>query len=192
MRHTNAIRPAVPNEVVATPDERRLRTLPEGPVEWTCKVASEAVLLVMLVLIAVDIVTRSLFNFSFEVSDEVGGYMLVVIAFLSLPACHVHGSFHQVEFVQAQLSPRGRSLSQLIFGLLALAACVLLAWQFIRLEMTSWRFGDVAPTYLATPLWLPRLPMALGMIALCFSLVRTIIAETKRLRLLIAAGGDVA
>ena len=145
MRHTSAIRPAVPNEVVATPDERRLRTLPEGPVEWTCKVASEAALLVMLVLIAVDIVTRSLFNFSFEVSDEVGGYMLVVIAFLSLPACHVHGSFHQVEFVQAQLSPRGRSLSRLIFGLLALAACVLLAWQFIRLEMTSWRFGDVAP-----------------------------------------------
>ena len=192
MRHTSAIRPAVPNEVVATPDERRLRTLPEGPVEWTCKVASEAALLVMLVLIAVDIVTRSLFNFSFEVSDEVGGYMLVVIAFLSLPACHVHGSFHQVEFVQAQLSPRGRSLSRLIFGLLALAACVLLAWQFIRLEMSSWRFGDVAPTYLATPLWLPRLPMALGMIALCFSLVRTIIAETKRLRLLIAAGGDVA
>ena len=38
----------------------------------------------MLVLIAVDIVTRSLFNFSLEVSDEVGGYMLVAIAFLSL------------------------------------------------------------------------------------------------------------
>ena len=97
--------------------------------------------------------------------------MLVVICFLSLSACHVNGSFHQVEFVQARLSPRVRSLSQLIFGVLSLAACLLLAWQFIRLEMSSWRFGDVAPTYLATPLWLPRLPMALGMIALCFSLV---------------------
>ena len=38
-----------------------------------------AALVVMLVLIAVDIVTRWVFNFSFEVSDEVGGYMLVVI-----------------------------------------------------------------------------------------------------------------
>ncbi len=57
---------------------RRLRALPEGPVEWTCKVLSEAALVVMLVLIAVDIVTRWVFNFSFEVSDEVGGYMLVV------------------------------------------------------------------------------------------------------------------
>lgn len=181
------------DEVAATTDARRARTLPEGPVEWTCKVASEAALVVMLVLVAVDIVTRSLLNFSFEISDEVGGYMLVVITFLSLSACHVHGSFHQVEFVQARLSPRARSISQLIFGLLALAASSLLAWQFIRLELSSWRFGDVAPTYLATPLWLPRLPMALGMIALCFSLCRTILAEIRRLRHLNAGGeSDVA
>src|SRR5262245_64895316 len=66
---------------------RGSRALPEGPVEWTCKIASEVALVVMLVLIAIDIVTRSLFNFSLEVSDEVGGYMLVAIAFLSLSAC---------------------------------------------------------------------------------------------------------
>jgi TRAP-type C4-dicarboxylate transport system permease small subunit len=178
------------SEGVDTPDRRRLPTLPEGPVEWSCKVASEAALVVMLVLIAVDIVTRSVFNFSFEVSDEVGGYMLVVICFLSLSPCHVNGSFHQVEFVQAQLSPRARSISQLIFGLLSLAACALLAWQFIRLELSSWRFGDVTPSYLSTPLWLPRLPMALGMVALGFSLMRTIVAEAKRLRHLLGGHGE--
>src|SRR5262245_51600662 len=176
--HTDAMR-----------EERRSRVLPEGPVEWTCKVASEIALVVMLVLVAVDIVTRSLFNFSFEVSDEVGGYMLVVICFLSLSPCQVNGSFHQVEFVQARLSPRARSISQLLFGLLSLAACGLLAWQFIRLEMSSWRFGDVAPSYLATPQWLPRLPMAIGMLALGFSLMRTILAEARRLRRLTAAQG---
>jgi TRAP-type C4-dicarboxylate transport system permease small subunit len=174
------------------PSERRLRALPEGPVEWTCKVASEAALIVMLVLVAVDIVTRSVFNFSFEVSDEVGGYMLVVITFVSLSACHVNGSFHEVEFVQAKLSARGRSLSHLIFGLLSLAACALLAWQYLRLELSSWRFGDVAPTYLATPLWLPRSAMALGMLALCFSLCRTVVAEARRLYALNGGPRDVA
>ena len=172
---------------------RRLRALPEGPVEWTCKVLCEAALIVMLVLIAVDIVSRWAFNFSFEVSDEVGGYMLVVITFLSLSACHVNGSFHEVEFVQARLGPRARSFSQLIFGLLCLLACGLLAWQFARFEMSSWRYGDVAPSYLATPLWLPRLAMVLGMLALCFSLCRTVIVEAKRLRMLLAGGKrDVA
>lgn len=184
----------IPTEAVAAPSERRLRALPEGPVEWTCKLASEAALVVMLVLVAVDIVTRWVFNFSFEVSDEVGGYMLVVICFVSLSACHVNGSFHEVEFVQARLTARGRSISQLVFGLLSLAACGLLAWQFARFELSSWRFGDMAPTYLSTPLWLPRLAMVLGMVALVFSLCRTLMAEAKRLRALITAGSgrDVA
>src|SRR5262245_17230963 len=116
-------------EPTPAPRERRLRALPEGPVEWTCKVASELALLVMLVLVAVDILTRWLFNFSFEISDEVGGYMLVVICFVSLSACHANGSFHEVEFVQARLGPRLRSASQLIFGLLSLVASGVLAWQ---------------------------------------------------------------
>jgi TRAP-type transport system small permease protein len=178
------------DEGAAAPSARRLRALPEGPVEWTCKVASEVALVVMLVLIAIDVVTRWLFNFSFEVSDEVGGYMLVVITFVSLSACHVNGSFHEVEFVQARLTPRGRSLSHLLFGLLSLAACGLLAWQYLRFELSSWRFGDVAPTYLATPLWLPRAAMAIGMLALCFSLCRTIVAEAQRFRSLIGADGN--
>src|SRR5712691_4624390 len=175
------------------PAMRRLCALPEGPVEWICKVLSEAALVVMLVLVAVDIVTRWVFNFSFEVSDEVGGYMLLVITFLSLAACHANGSFHEVEFVPARLAHRARSLSQLIFGLLSLLACGLLAWQFACFEMSSWRYGDVAPSYLATPLWLPRLAMVLGMLALGFSLCRTVIAEAKRLRMLLASGKrDVA
>ena len=185
--------PSDEGAVAPAPAMRRQRALPEGPVEWTCKVLSEAALVVMLVLIAVDIVTRWAFNFSFEASDEVGGYMLVVITFLSLSACHVNGSFHEVEFVQARLTPRARSLSQLIFGLLSLMACGLLAWQFARFEMSSWRYGDVAPSYLATPLWLPRLAMVLGMLALGFSLCRTVLVEAKRLRMLLAGGKrDVA
>jgi TRAP-type C4-dicarboxylate transport system permease small subunit len=180
--------PTEAGAAVQVPSARRSRALPEGPVEWTCKLASEAALVVMLVLVAVDIVTRWVFNFSFEVSDEVGGYMLVVICFVSLSACHVNGSFHEVEFVQARLTARGRSISQLIFGFLSLAACVLLAWQFARFELSSWRFGDMAPTYLSTPLWLPRLAMVLGMLALVFSLCRTLTAEAKRLRALTTAG----
>ena len=50
----------------------------------------------MLVVIGVDILTRSLFNFSFEISDELGGYMLVVIS-LRQPAGMPD---------QRQLSPR--------------------------------------------------------------------------------------
>jgi TRAP-type C4-dicarboxylate transport system permease small subunit len=161
---------------------RPLRAVPEGPVERLCNFACMAALVVMLGVIGVDIITRALLNFSFEISDELGGYMLVVITFVSLPVCQVNDSFHHVEFVQSRLSARGRAISHVIFDLLSLAFAMALLWQLIRFEMSSWRFDDHAPTYLATPLWIPRLAMAVGAAALLFSMARTLAADIARLK----------
>ena len=161
------------------PSAHRLK---DSVVERICRLACVAALIVMLVVIGVDIVTRSLFNFSFEISDELGGYLLVVIAFVSLPVCQIGDSFHRVELVQSRLSPFGRAVSRVIFDLLSLAFCALLLWQLARFEISSFRFGDRAPTYLATPLWIPQAAMVLGAAALCFSMVRTLAADIARLR----------
>jgi TRAP-type C4-dicarboxylate transport system permease small subunit len=90
-------------DVAPSTSARRLRALPEGPVERLCNLVCMAALVVMLVVIGVDIVSRAVFNFSFEISDELGGYMLVVITFISLPVCQVNDTFHHVEFVQSRL-----------------------------------------------------------------------------------------
>ena len=113
------------------PSTRRLK---ESIVERACKLACVAALIVMLVVIGVDILTRSLFNFSFEISDELGGYMLVVITFVSLPVCQINDSFHHVELVQSRLSPFARAVSHVIFDLLSLAFCALLLWQLVEIR----------------------------------------------------------
>jgi TRAP-type C4-dicarboxylate transport system permease small subunit len=154
--------------------------LAETVVERVCRFACVTALVVMLVVIGVDILTRSLLNFSFEISDELGGYLLVVMAFVSLPVCQISGSFHRVELVQSRLSPLWRAVSHVIFDLLSFAFCALLLWQLVRFEMTSFRFADRAPTYLATPLWMPQAVMVLGAAALCFSMLRTLAADIAR------------
>ena len=159
-------------------------------VERFCKLACAAALVVMLTVIGVDILTRSLFNFSFEISDELGGYMLVVITFVSLPVCQVNDSFHHVELIQSRLSPFGRAVSQVVFDALSLAFCVLLLWQLVKFEIFSFEFGDQAPTYLATPLWIPRIAMMIGTLALCFSVVRTLAADVATLRATWRADGS--
>jgi TRAP-type transport system small permease protein len=156
------------------------RAIGEGIVERVCKVICLAALVVMLLVIGLDIVTRSLFNFSFEISDEIGGYMLVVITFISLPVCQANDSFHHVAFVQARLSPRSRAISRVIFDLLSMTFCVLLSWQLIRFEISSWRFDDHAPTYLATPLWIPRIALVVGGAALCVSMARTLLLDVSK------------
>lgn len=158
------------------------RKLEETIVERACKLACVAALIAMLVVIGLDILTRSLLNFSFEISDELGGYLLVVMSFVSLPVCQISDSFHHVELVQSRLSPFGRAVSHVIFDLLSLAFAALLLWQLVRFELSSYWFGDHAPTYLATPLWIPQAVMMLGAAALCFSMVRTLTADVARLR----------
>ena len=158
----------------------------EGPIERACKWASEAALITMLVVIGADIFTRYLFNYSFEIADELGGYMLVVMTFVSLSVCQVNNAFHQVELVQARLTPHWRAMSAAIFDVLAFGLASVLLWHFVRLELTSYRFGERAPSFLETPLWIPRLAMAIGAAALCFSIVRTFLAHVRRFRTLSA------
>jgi TRAP-type C4-dicarboxylate transport system permease small subunit len=156
----------------------------EGPIERVCKWACEAALIIMLLVIGTDILTRYLLNFSFEVADELGGYMLVIMTFVSLSVCQVNNAFHQVELVQGRLGPRGRALSAALFDVLSFGFSALLLWQLVKMELFSYRFGERAPTYLETPLWIPRLAMAIGVAALLLSIVRTFVAHVRRFRAL--------
>ena len=137
--------------------------------EWLCNLT----LVAMLVIITAEAVAR-LFGHSLEMADEVGGYLLVAISFLSLAVCQVSGSFHHLELLQPRLSDRGRAMWSVIFNVLSLACTLVIFWQLCRLEMQSWAYGDVAPTELQTPLWLPRLTMPLGMFGLSLVLLRSL------------------
>ena len=118
--------------------------------------------------------------------------MLVAIAFLSLPVSHINGAFHRVEFVQARLSQRAQLLSRFAFDLTALVFCAVFVWQFIALVRSSWQFGDHAPTFLETPLWLPRSLLVIGMVGLCLSLARSLAADLQTFRRRQAAGAAMS
>ena len=153
--------------------------------EKTCMVICGIAILMMGAIVILEIVTRNLFGFSFEMSEELGGYIIVGITFLSLPVCQVYRSYHHVQFVQSRLSPRLQALSHLLFDVLSLLFCTVVLWQLTRFVATTWRAEDVAPTLLATPLWIPQAMMPLGMLAATVSLLRSAIGNWRRFR----AGG---
>ena len=150
--------------------------------ERGCMVLCEIAIGVMAFVVILEIITRNLFDFSFEMSEELGGYIIVGITFLSLPVCQVYRSYHHVQFIQSRLSPRLRAMSHLLFDLLSLAFCGVLIWQLTRFEIQSWYSGDVAPTLLATPLWVPRLLMPIGSVAVAVSLLRSAALNFRRCR----------
>jgi TRAP-type C4-dicarboxylate transport system permease small subunit len=153
-----------------------------GPLEEACELLCAVALVGMMALIGAEAVTRNLFGFSLQISDEIGGYLLVAVAFLSLSVAQAHGAYHQVELVRARLSPRGRLVAGILFDLMSLLASAVLVWQLVRHELSTWRSEDVAPTPLLTPLWIPELMMPIGAAILCLTLVRTIAGKARRLR----------
>jgi len=153
--------------------------------ERGCMVICEIGIVVMAVIVLVEIITRNLFGFSFEASEELGGYIIVAISFLSLPVCQVYRSYHHVQFVQERLSRRMKAATHVLFDILSLGFCLLLVWQLTRFVLQSYRSEDVAMTLLATPLWIPQSLMPLGALAASVSLARTLAGNVRRL---LAAG----
>ncbi|MEY2617964.1 MAG: hypothetical protein RL522_966 [Pseudomonadota bacterium] len=150
--------------------------------ESACQRLSQASILILIVVVALDILTRSLLNYSFEVADELGGYLLVCIAFFSLAVCQAHDGFHRVEFVMDRLSPRAREMARMVYDLMALAIALLLAWYLGSFVSASLASGNTAPTRLATPLWIAQIPMVLGLLAYILSIVGSLSRHLASLR----------
>ena len=148
-----------------------------GPIEFFSEAASSLALVVMIVLIGAEALIRNLFGGSLQITDEIGGYLLVAVTFLSMSVSEAHGAFHRVELVQARMSQRGRIWLQIVFDGCSLVASLLVTWQLGRLALNSWNSGDVAPTPLQTPLWMPQAVMGIGMAFLCYALVRSAYAK---------------
>jgi TRAP-type C4-dicarboxylate transport system permease small subunit len=150
--------------------------------EKACMALCAVSIVVMGLVVILEIVTRNLFGFSFEISEEIGGYIIVGISFVSLPVCQVYRSYHHVQFVQTRLSPRMQALSHVFFDILSLLFCLVVLWQLTRFVMDSYVSGDQAPTLLGTPLWIPQAFMPIGILAASVSLTRAAIGNWRRFK----------
>jgi len=135
----------------------------------------------MTSLMLLEVVLRGAFNSTTEHSDELVGYMLVGISFLSLALCQSRGAFHRVEVVQMRLGSRGKAVSALVFDVLSFAYVALTDWYFLQFVMSSYRREAQAPTVLATPLWIPETAMIVGATLLLIVLGRTIVRDVRDL-----------
>ena len=143
---------------------------------------SELALAAMAIMVVIAVASRSVLGTDIEITEEVGGYLLVAMTFLSLAAGQAYQVFHRVELVQMRLSPRGRALSALLFDVLSLALLLVLDVYFVRLVWSSYAGENVALTLLATPLWIPELVLPIGTTMAALVLLREIAAGLRRWR----------
>lgn len=143
---------------------------------------SEWIIVGLVLMMGAEMVARTVFNWSIQVSNEIGGYALVAITFLSLASGQLGHAYHRVHFVEHRLSPVGRAWLRFAFDAASLVLTVVLLAEFIRFEWITWNSGDVAPTALMPPLWIPRAVMPLGMLMLTWAMLATVRGDWRRIQ----------
>ena len=123
--------------------------------------------------------SRSVWNTSLEISDEIGGYMLVAVTCLGLALAKTHGAFHKTDFFQSRLPHKAQIVSRILFDLLSLGVGLILLWQYFRYTEMRFLGGNTAPTKLATPQWIPAVPMVLGVAAYVLAIVKSVIGNVR-------------
>lgn len=153
--------------------------------DWTARLArwvTQAIVVGLVAMMGVEMLVRSAFGWSVQFSNEVGGYALVAITFLSLGSGQLLHAYHRVHFLDSRLGPVGRARMRLLFDLATTCVAALLLFEMVRFEWITWKSEDVAATSLMTPLWIPRLAMPVGVLVLTWALLRTLAGDWRRLR----------
>jgi TRAP-type C4-dicarboxylate transport system permease small subunit len=162
-------------------DEDINAEMPEGLAEKVGRWCVHAVVAGLVVMMGVEMLLRTVFGVSLQVSNEVGGYALVAISFLSLASGQTLHAYHRVQFLDRWLSRSGKAWLKIVFDGLSLLVALVLLMEFVRFERLTWASGDVAATSLMTPLWIPRAAMVIGMLGLAWALLRTLWRDIRQL-----------
>jgi TRAP-type C4-dicarboxylate transport system permease small subunit len=139
----------------------------------------ELLTVAMALLIVTEAICRSVFGFSLLISDEIATYLLLSIAFFGMGVALGDDALFRVSFLFDALPRKARQTARMLFDGMALVCVVILTWQIGRMAVSSYERGAVAPTTLATPLYLPQGLMMLGMLSLVLILVLRLIQQIQ-------------
>lgn len=106
--------------------------------------AASALLLIVGLMGAADVVSTNLFYRPFPGMVELSGALLAVIVFLGLAEAQARGSHIVIDVATQHMGPRVRRLSAILSLTIAGVLMALVAWQTTRLAMNSWAIREVA------------------------------------------------
>lgn len=106
-------------------------------------------------------------------------YSIMASTFLGSPYVLLHRGHVGVDLLPSMLGGTGRFILEMIGGLISLAFCTVLAYSGWIYLHEAWEGGWTTDTVWALPLWIPLLPLPLGIGMLCVQYVAELIKLTQ-------------
>jgi len=135
---------------------------------------------VCIVLITLMILTQIVgrwFGVIIPSTEDFSGYFLAAASFLALAYTFRHGGHIRVTLLIQLLSP-GRQHKLTYFVLVILTIITGYgAYHLCYLVYESWTFHELSQGYIAIPVWIPQMPMALGAVLFLIALIDDIVSS---------------
>lgn len=144
--------------------------------------AGGLLIVALMLIVASEVVSRSVFNHSFLVADEYSGYIAVMLVFLGIPYALHEEALLRVDFFFERMRGRWRLLVALLFDLISLAVTLIIGFYLTRMALTTFERGTFSSTPAMTPLWIPQIVMPVGILLLTVVLLARLFRGVHALR----------
>lgn len=138
--------------------------------------------LLMMVLILVEVISRYVFNRPLMVSDEFGSYLLVAVSYLAAAYAWKEKGHIRITALVSRLPPKVSSWLRLITLLLALIVAIGLSQSAYSYLQTSFRLGMASGSWLHFPLQGPHMTLMIGFVLLSLIIMVEITRAIKNFR----------
>lgn len=132
----------------------------------------------LLVMVLLSILGRQ-FSFHVPGTDAYAGYMMAASGFLALAHTLKRGEHIRVTLLLSSVGPGVRRALEVWSLIAAIFLSALASFYACRLAWQSHLFNDISTSNDATPLWIPQLSMAFGLLILTLAFVDELILELQ-------------
>ena len=108
-------------------------------------------------------------------------YSLMAATFLGSPYVLLYRGHVGVDLLPNMAGPRGRFVLGLVGGIISILFCAVLAYSSWEHFHEAWAGGWRTDTVWALPLWIPLLPLPVGMALLCLQYVAELMKDADAL-----------
>jgi TRAP-type C4-dicarboxylate transport system permease small subunit len=125
----------------------------------------------MMLLIITDIVMRAVVNRSTLIAEEVGGYLLVLVAYLAMAETLKQGRHIRVDLFVKRLPDRLRARLGIVLSFIGFVALMVVIWRAVIMVYRSYLGNVIIPGILMTPVYLPQILVIIGLAALALQCI---------------------
>ncbi len=132
-----------------------------------CGVIAMLLLAASVLVVCHMVVVRYVLGWSTIWQTEFSVYSVVASTFIGSPYVLLHRGHVSIDLLPNIAGGRGKYLLEFLAGMVSLAFCAVLAWSGWRHFHEAWSEGWTTESVWALPLWIPLLPLPLGIGILC-------------------------